>query len=63
MTTFNETLKISNTTPRRKSIRDENLLEKAKKLPFIEARVIKIPIINSEKKEDELILLTDFTRT
>ena len=47
------------TTPRRKSIRDENLLEKAKKLPYIEARVIKIPIINSENKEDELILLTD----
>ena len=59
MTTFDETLKISNTTPRRKSIRDENLLEKAKKLLYIEARVIKIPIINSENKEDELILLTD----
>ena len=52
MTTFDETLKISNTTPIRKSIRDENLLEKAKKLPYIEARVIKIPIINSENKED-----------
>lgn len=59
MTTFDETLKISNTTPRRKSIHDENLLEKAKKLPYIEARVIKIPIINSENNEDELILLTD----
>lgn len=59
MTTFDETLQISNTGSRRKTIRDENLLKKAEKLPYIEARIIKIPIINSENKEDELILLTD----
>lgn len=41
---------------------DENLLKKAKKLPWIEARVIKIPIINSNNEEEQLILLTDLSQ-
>ena len=59
MQNSDENLKIKNTTKRRKTIKDENLLKKAKKLPWIEARVIKIPIINSEAKEEIMILLTN----
>ena len=59
MKNSDENLKISNTSERRRSITDENLLKKAEKLLWIEARVIKIPIINSNNEEDELILLTN----
>lgn len=54
-----ENLKIKNTAERRKSINDENILKKAEKELWIEARVIKMPIINTHDKEETLILLTD----
>ena len=63
MKNFDENLKISNTTPRRQAISDLNLLKKAKQLPYIEARVIKVPIINQNNKEDELILITNILQT
>lgn len=63
MKNFDENLKISNTTPRRQAISDPNLLKKAKQLPYIEARVIKVLIINQNNKEDELILLTNISET
>ena len=59
MKNFDENLRFSNTTSRRQNIKDENLLKKAKKLPYIEGRVVKVPIINENDEEDELILLTN----
>ena len=56
---MDEILKISNTTNRRHNIQDENLLNVAKKLPYIESRIIKIPIINQNGEEDKLIILTN----
>lgn len=35
------------------------LLKKAEKLPYIEGRVVKVPIINEKDEKDELILLTN----
>ena len=51
MTKIDENLKISNITSRRKSIKDKNILKKAKKLPYIESRIIKPPIINQNNKK------------
>lgn len=59
MNSMDEILKINNTTGRRQNIQDENLLNTAKKLPYIESRIVKIPIINQDGEEDELILLTN----
>ena len=42
MTKIDENLKIRNITSRRKAIKDENILKKAKELPYIEARIIKL---------------------
>ena len=54
-----EIIKINNTHNRRQNINDDNLLNIAKKLLYIETRIVKIPIINQEGKEDELIFLTN----
>ena len=59
MKNFDENLRFSNTTARRQNIKEENILKKAKKLPYIEGRVVKVPIINEKDEEDELILLTN----
>ena len=59
---IDENLKISNITSRRKSIKDENILEKAKKLLYIEARIIKLPIINQNNKKDQIIMLTNLSQ-
>lgn len=62
MTKIDENLKIRNITSRRKAIKDENILKKAKELPYIEARIIKLPIINQNNKKDQLIILTNVYR-
>lgn len=59
MNGYDEEMKFSNTSSRRRSIKDENLLKKAEKLLFIEGRVIKIPILDENEEEDEMILLTN----
>ena len=59
MTSYDEILRISNTSGRRQSIKDVQLLEKAKKLPWIEARILKIPIPRDDGEDEDLILLTD----
>ena len=46
---------------RQRSITDENLLKKAKKEPWIKARVIKIPKDDSDDKKDKLIFLTNLS--
>ena len=35
------------------------IVEAAKKLPYIKARIVKIPIINSDEENEDMILLTD----
>ena len=62
MNGHDEILKISNTSSRRRSIKDPDLLEKAEKLLFIEGRVIKVPLINEKDEEDEPILLTNLSK-
>ena len=61
MQQMDEILKIENTPNRRQNIKDKNTLKKVKKLPYIETRVGKIPIINQEENNDEMILLTNLT--
>ena len=61
MTTMDEILQIKNKSSRRISIKDENILEIAKKLLHIEARIVNIPIINIENETDELRLLTNLS--
>ena len=61
MENIDENLKIKNTAERQRSITDENLLKKAKKEPWIEARVIKIPKDDSDDKKDKLIFLTNLS--
>ena len=68
MSSLDENLKIANTSNRRQNISDEELLEQAKELQWIEARILKLPIKNNENTDnkdsedsenEELILLTD----
>lgn len=61
MTGIDEILNINNTSSRRQNIEDENLLKYAKTLPYIKARVIKLPIINSNNETEDLILLTNLS--
>ena len=61
MTGIDEILNINNTSSRRQNIEDENLLKYAKTLPYIKARVIKLPIINSDNETEDLILLTNLS--
>ena len=61
MTGIDEILNINNTSSRRQNIEDENLLKYAKTLPYIKAKVIKLPIINSDNETEDLILLTNLS--
>lgn len=38
----------------------KTLLNKVKKLPYIEGRVIKLPMLNEEEESDELIFINKF---
>ena len=61
MTSMDEVLQISNTSSRRKAIKDEHLLEAAKKLPYIKSRIVKIPIVNPKEETEDMILLTNLS--
>lgn len=61
MQQMDEILKIENTHNRRQNIKDKNILKDVKKLPYIQTRVAKIPIINQEGNKDEMVLLTNLT--
>ena len=61
MQQMDEILKIENTHNRRQNIKDKNILKNVKKLPYIKTRVAKIPIINQEENNDEMVLLTNLT--
>ena len=61
MTGRDEILQISNISSRRKAIKDEHLLEVAKKLPYIKARIVKIPIVNPKEETEDMILLTNLS--
>ena len=61
MTTMDEILQIKNKSSRRISIKDENILEIAKKLLHIETRIVNIPIINIKNETGELRLLNNLS--
>lgn len=57
MKTDDENLKIKNITRRRQSITDEYTLKKLENIPYIPARVVKIPIINEKENKETMILI------
>ena len=61
MNSMDELLKIKNTHNIRQNIKDKDILNQAKELLYIKSRIAKIPIINENDEEDEMILLTNLT--
>lgn len=59
MESMDEKVKIKINGSRRRSVHEEDLKKEAEQLQFIEPRILKIPILNEDDEEDELILLTN----